>query len=196
MVFCTEFLGGWWSWQSLLGSCVRLGWYPFLKSLMPLYKSPMFLILLSVSRSSILALIYAFFLFLKCLLTSRLTLFRLSTLFLLGSCIHCILACFLWSKKPKHSSSNQGLFCFSSCRLRLAFAEVWISSLMFSLVLSTSSSSFKFSEAANLFVISIWYCSLTSFMQCIYTYIRETNYVPRKYSVAAILLLLFMVLIR
>ena len=32
-------------------------------------------------------------------------------------------------------------------------------------------------------------------MQCIYTYIPETNYVPREYSVAAILLLLFMVLI-
>jgi len=32
-------------------------------------------------------------------------------------------------------------------------------------------------------------------MPVIYTYIRETNYVPREYSVAAILLLLFMVLI-
>jgi len=32
-------------------------------------------------------------------------------------------------------------------------------------------------------------------MRCIYTYIPETNYVPREYSVAAILLLLFMVLI-
>ena len=32
-------------------------------------------------------------------------------------------------------------------------------------------------------------------MQGIYTYISETNYVPREYSVAAILLLLFMVLI-
>ena len=32
-------------------------------------------------------------------------------------------------------------------------------------------------------------------MQGIYTYIPETNYVPRQYSVAAILLLLFMVLI-
>jgi len=34
-----------------------------------------------------------------------------------------------------------------------------------------------------------------SFMQGIYTYIPETNYVPREYSVAAILFLLFMVLI-
>ena len=32
-------------------------------------------------------------------------------------------------------------------------------------------------------------------MQVIYTYIPETNHVPREYSVAAILLLLFMVLI-
>ena len=31
-------------------------------------------------------------------------------------------------------------------------------------------------------------------MQCIYTYIPETNYVPREYSVAAILFLQFMVL--
>ena len=32
-------------------------------------------------------------------------------------------------------------------------------------------------------------------MQAIYTYIPETNYVPREYSVAAILLLMFMVLV-
>ena len=32
-------------------------------------------------------------------------------------------------------------------------------------------------------------------MQSIYTYIPETNYAPREYCVAAILLLLFMVLI-
>ena len=32
-------------------------------------------------------------------------------------------------------------------------------------------------------------------MHGIYTYIRETNYVPRKYIVAAILLLLFIVFI-
>ena len=36
---------------------------------------------------------------------------------------------------------------------------------------------------------------IISFMQGIYTYIPETNYVPKEYSVAAILLLLFMVLI-
>ena len=36
---------------------------------------------------------------------------------------------------------------------------------------------------------------IVSFMQGIYTHIPETNYVPREYSVAAILLVLFMVLI-
>ena len=36
---------------------------------------------------------------------------------------------------------------------------------------------------------------IISFMQGIYTYIPETNYVPREHSVTAILLLLFMVLI-
>jgi hypothetical protein len=34
---------------------------------------------------------------------------------------------------------------------------------------------------------------IISFMQTIYAYIPETNYVPREYSVAAILLFLFMV---
>ena len=36
---------------------------------------------------------------------------------------------------------------------------------------------------------------IISYMQDIYIYIPETNYVPWEYSVAAILLLLFMVLI-
>src|SRR5215475_12561829 len=55
-----------------------LGRYPFLTSLMPLYKSLILFILLLVSSSSILPFKYAFFLFLKCLLASRLTLFRVS----------------------------------------------------------------------------------------------------------------------
>ena len=37
--------------------------------------------------------------------------------------------------------------------------------------------------------------TVVSFMHGIYTHIPETNYVPKEYSVAAILLLLFMVLI-
>jgi hypothetical protein len=35
---------------------------------------------------------------------------------------------------------------------------------------------------------------IISFMRGIYTYVPETNYVPREYSVAAVLLLLFVVL--
>ena len=50
---------------------IVLGWYPFLKSLMPLYKSLTLLILQLVSSSSILAFRHAFFLFLKRLLASR-----------------------------------------------------------------------------------------------------------------------------
>ena len=44
---------------------LHLVWYPFLKSLMPLYKSLMFLFLLLVSSSSSLAYRYAFFYFPK-----------------------------------------------------------------------------------------------------------------------------------
>jgi len=40
----------------------------------------------------------------------------------------------------------------------------------------------------------LWFIIIISFMQGIYTYISETNYVPREYIVAAVLLLLFMVL--
>ena len=78
------------------------------------------------------------------------------------TCIHCILSRFLWSKKPKHSSSNQGLCCLNLSKPRLSFADVCIFYLMFSQVLFTSSSPFKFSKAVNQFIISIWYCSLTS----------------------------------
>ena len=44
-------------------------------------------------------------------------------------------------------------------------------------------------------IIIIIIIIIISFMQGIYTYIPETKCVPREYSVAAILLLLFMVLI-
>jgi len=44
-------------------------------------------------------------------------------------------------------------------------------------------------------IIIIIIIIIISFTQGIYTYIPETNYVPREYSVAAILLLLLMVLI-
>ena len=55
---------------------------------------------------------------------------------------------------------------------------------MFSHVLFTSSSSSEFSKAANLFVISIWYCSLTSgsfsFLQVYW--MPSTSFIPSQYS--------------
>ena len=44
-------------------------------------------------------------------------------------------------------------------------------------------------------IIIIMIIIIMSFMQGMYNYISETNYVSREYSVAAILLLLYMVLI-
>ena len=44
-------------------------------------------------------------------------------------------------------------------------------------------------------IIVIIIIIIISFMQDVYTYIPETNYVPREYGVAAMLLLLFVVLI-
>ena len=128
---------------------------------MPLYKVHIFYLMV-ISSSSILPCRYAFFLLLKCLWALGLTVFRLSTLLWLGSCTHCILVCFLWSKKCEHSSSNQGLCCFNSCRLRLSLAEVLIISLMFFQAPFMSLLSLNFPKTANLFVISIWYCFLTS----------------------------------
>ena len=50
----------------------------------------------------------------------------------------------------------------------------------------------KYNNLCSFIIIIIFFIS---FMQGIYTHIPETNYVPREYIVAAILLLLFMVLI-
>jgi hypothetical protein len=72
---------------------------------------------------------YSCFLFLKCLSASGFTLFRLSTLLWFWSCNHCTLAYFLWSKNREHSSSNYGLFCFSSYRHRQSLVEVLIFSV-------------------------------------------------------------------
>ena len=122
---------------------------------MPLYKTLIFLILLLVSRSSILYFSYYLFLFLRFLLASHLILFRLCTLFWYGFCNHCILAYFLWYKNHKNSSSNHGLCCFNSYRPRLFC-------LIFSQALFMSSSSIKLSKAAKLSEFLIWYCFLTS----------------------------------
>jgi len=43
--------------------------------------------------------------------------------------------------------------------------------------------------STNTIIIIIIIIIIISFMQGIYTYIPETNYVPREYSVAAIVLL-------
>jgi len=53
----------------------------------------------------------------------------------------------------------------------------------------------KISFRVIIIIISIVIIIIISFMQGIYTYIPEINYVPREYSVAAIQLLLFMVLV-
>ena len=74
---------------------------------------------------------------------------------------HCTSACFLWSKKITHSSSNHGLCCLNSCGPRLYLVEILILSLMFSKPLFMSSLSLKFSKAADVFEILIWYCFLT-----------------------------------
>jgi len=110
------------------------------------------------SSSSILTLKYSFFLFLKFLLASHLTLFVLSTLLWLG--FYTLLFCFLWCKKPKHSSSNCSLWCFNSCRFRPSLAEVLIFSLMFSQALFMSSLSYFF-QSCSVFIISVWYCFIT-----------------------------------
>ena len=150
---------------------------------MSLYKFLIYLIFLLVSSSSNLAFIYIFLLllFLKCLLASHLTLSRLSPLLWLRPCIHCILACFLWFKKRKHSLSNHSLCCFNPFRPRLSLADVLTFSLLFSQALFISSPSLKFSEAPNLFVISIWYYFITpssfsfpvNLLCCFFTYCQS-----------------------
>ena len=53
----------------------------------------------------------------------------------------------------------------------------------------------RLSDDIIIIIIIIILIIIISFMQGTYTYIPETNYVPREYSAAAILLLLFTVLI-
>lgn len=68
----------------------------------------MFLFLLSFAYSLILSLRYSLILFLKCLLASSFTLFRLTPFISPGSCNNCSLACFLRSNNFEHPSSNHG----------------------------------------------------------------------------------------
>jgi len=95
-------------------------------------------------------------LFLQCLLSSRVILFRLSTLLWFGFCNHSILACFLWSKNRKHSSSYHSVYCFSSYRHRLSIARGLVFYFMFSEALFMSSLPFKFSRTTDLFEIFLF----------------------------------------
>jgi hypothetical protein len=97
----------------------------------------------------------------------KLALFRLSTLLWFGSCSHCILVCFLWSKKRKHSSSNHGLCSFNSYRPRLSLAGVLIFYLMFFQSLFMSSQSFKFFKDASRLEMLFWHCFITSILRWI-----------------------------
>jgi hypothetical protein len=72
------------------------------------------LILTAYFNIIILPFKYSLFLFLKRLLTSLFTSRKLSSFTILGSCIHCSLACFLRSTDFKHSSSKHGIYDFDS----------------------------------------------------------------------------------
>jgi hypothetical protein len=102
----------------------------------------MFLFLLFLASPSIFPFRYSLFLFLKCLLVSRLILivFRLSPFISLGSCNHYSLACFLRSNNFERPSSNHGLCFFSSYSPRHSLAEIFIFSLIVSQALLISNS--------------------------------------------------------
>ena len=99
-------------------------------------------------------------LFLWYLLASQLLLFTLTIFLWFGSCKHCILACFIWSKNFEHALSSHGDCGFCSYGPRLSAAEILVFSLMFSQALFMLSLSFKFCGAAHLFAILTWYCFL------------------------------------
>jgi hypothetical protein len=122
----------------------------------------MFLFLLFVASSLILSFRYFLFLFLKCLLASRHSLFRLSPFISLGSWNHCNLACFLWSNNFEHPSFNHDLYFFNSKQPRLSLVQIFIFSLIVSQALIISTSAFKFSKTANLLETSTHNCSLPS----------------------------------
>ena len=81
----------------------------------PIHVSDIFVLTVSFKFINISFQLFLLF-FLKSLLASCLILFRLSTLFSFASCTQCNLACYLLSRKSKHSASNHGLRCFNSKR--------------------------------------------------------------------------------
>ena len=74
-----------------------------------------------------------------------------------------------------------GLYCLILCCCYFSFSVSFSFQIIIIIIIITI-----------IIIISI---IIISFMQSIYAYIPETNYVPREYSVVAILLFLFMVLI-
>jgi hypothetical protein len=91
-----------------------LGWCPLLNSFIPLYRSLMFLSLMFVASSFFLSFVHSLYLFLKCCLASRLTLFILLPFISLGCRNHCNLVCFLSSNK----------FVIKPCLPRLQFIQL------------------------------------------------------------------------
>ena len=84
--------------------------------------------------------------------------------------------------------------CLLGCSiLWLSYFHVLLKLIMINAHTSVSSSSSSSSSSSIIIIIIV--ITIISFMQGIFTYIPETNYVPKEYSVAAILLFLFMVLI-
>jgi hypothetical protein len=75
---------------------------------------------------------FPLFFFLKCLLTSRLILHKLSAFILVVFYNHLNLTCFLWSNNFEHSSSNHGLYFFNSWYSILSLAEILVFSLKYS----------------------------------------------------------------
>jgi hypothetical protein len=125
----------------------------FLKFSYGLYRSLMFYFYSFDKRSLILSLIYYIFLFLKCLLASRLTLPKIYLFTSFLSCNHCSLACSLRSDNFKHSLSNNGLLCFDSQRPTLSLAENLMFSQIVSHALLCPHYPLKFFRAVNLFLI-------------------------------------------
>jgi len=81
----------------------------------------------------------------------------------------------------------------SCCEQLKVLSDSTVPHLLFFCIPSTSLTKHTILQSHIIIIIII--IIIISFRQGIYTYIPETNCVPRQYSAAAILLLLFMVLI-
>jgi len=134
--------------------CISSGLVTFLKvTNAPLQVPDIFYLTFSFKFISFSFHIFLLFFSMKCLLSSRLALFRLSTMLRFGSCNNSILNYSLTTKNREKYSPNHGLCCWNSYRPKLSLDEVLIVSLMFSQAIVMSSLSFKFSKSANLFEI-------------------------------------------